>query len=228
MGPSGTAFPPAVTRCVAGSSASAPASERLLRRLRRTPPQHRLDPRLQLARRERLGHVVVDPRLEAGDLVRLVGARRDHDDRQLARARRRRAAPSPAPGPTCPAASSRAAAGPAAPSLSSRCADSASAATRTSYPASTRLTLSSSRIAGSSSTTRIVTVPPRCGWRRGAHSPATSARIWSADACRTSMPLTTCTTASAMFFAWSPMRSIDFAMNTISSAAVIVRGSSIM
>ena len=42
------------------------------------------------------------------------------------------------------------------------------------------------------------------------------------------MPLTTCTTASAMFFAWSPMRSIDFAMNTISSAVVIVRGSSIM
>ena len=32
------------------------------------------------------------------------------------------------------------------------------------------------------------------------------------------MPFTTWTTASAMFLAWSPMRSIDFAMNTISSA----------
>ena len=42
------------------------------------------------------------------------------------------------------------------------------------------------------------------------------------------MPFTTWTTASAMFFAWSPMRSIDFAMNTISSAGVIVRGSYIM
>ena len=61
-----------------------------------------------------------------------------------------------------------------------------------------------------------------------AHSPATSARICSADAWRTSLPLTSWTTASAMFFAWSPMRSIDLAMNTISSAGVIVRGSSIM
>ena len=31
-----------------------------------------------------------------------------------------------------------------------------------------------------------------------------------------------------MFFEWSPMRSIDLAMNTTSSAAPIVRGSSIM
>ena len=76
-----------VTRCVAGSSLQRARGERLLRRLRRAPPQHRLDPRLQLARRERLGHVVVDPRLEARDLVGFVGARRDHDDRQLARAR---------------------------------------------------------------------------------------------------------------------------------------------
>ena len=41
-------------------------------------------------------------------------------------------------------------------------------------------------------------------WLARAHPPlsfATSARIWSADACRTSMPLTTWTTASAMFFA---------------------------
>ena len=62
-------------------------SERFLRRLGRAPPQHRLDPRLELARRERLGHVVVDPRFEAGDLVGFVGARGEHDDRQLARAR---------------------------------------------------------------------------------------------------------------------------------------------
>ena len=61
-----------------------------------------------------------------------------------------------------------------------------------------------------------------------AHSSATSARICSDEACRTSLPRTTCTTASAMFFAWSPMRSTDLAMNTISSAELIVRGSSIM
>ena len=73
-------------------------------------------------------------------------------------------------------------------------------------------------IAGSSSTTRMV----------GITRSATSARICSADAWRTSLPLTTWTTASAMFFAWSPIRSMDFAMNTISSAGVIVRGSSIM
>ena len=37
----------------------------------RLPAQHRLDARLQLARRERLRHVVVDPGFEARDLVRL-------------------------------------------------------------------------------------------------------------------------------------------------------------
>ena len=114
VGPSATSRPATVTRCVAGSSLSAPAVERFLRRFGRPPPQHRLDPRLQLARGERLGDVVVDPGLEARDLVGLVGARGQHDDRQLARARRRRAAAARAPAPTARAASSRAAPGRAA------------------------------------------------------------------------------------------------------------------
>ena len=63
---------------------------------------------------------------------------------------------------------------------------------------------------------------------RRRHGDSTPARISAADWWRTSSPLTACTTASAMFFAWSPMRSIDLAMNTISIDALIVRGSSIM
>ena len=47
--------------------------------------QHRVDARQQLARRERLGDVVVGAAFEAGDLVALLGARGEHDDRQLAR-----------------------------------------------------------------------------------------------------------------------------------------------
>ena len=47
--------------------------------------QHGVDAREQLARRERLGDVVVGAAFEARDLVALFGARRQHDDRQLAR-----------------------------------------------------------------------------------------------------------------------------------------------
>jgi len=44
-------------------------------------PQHRLDPCRQLARAERLGHVVVTAQLEADDPVDLVVARRQEHDR---------------------------------------------------------------------------------------------------------------------------------------------------
>ena len=47
--------------------------------------QHRIDARDQLARGERLGHVVVGATIEAGDLVGLLGPGRQHDDRQVAR-----------------------------------------------------------------------------------------------------------------------------------------------
>ena len=96
------ARPSTVTRCVGGIEPQRSRLQRLLRRLRRAPAQHRLDARLQLARRERLGDVVVDPGLEARDLVRLVGARGHHDDRQLARARVARAAACANASPDCP------------------------------------------------------------------------------------------------------------------------------
>ena len=54
---------------------------------RRAPPEHRLDARDQLARRERLCQVVVGPGIEAGDLVGLLRARRQHHDRDVARVR---------------------------------------------------------------------------------------------------------------------------------------------
>ena len=60
--------------------------QRFLRCFGRASAKDGLDARFQLARRERLGDVVVDPRLEARDLVRLLATRRHHDDRQLARA----------------------------------------------------------------------------------------------------------------------------------------------
>ena len=48
------------------------------------PAQHRLDPRQQLARVERLGHVVVGAELEPDHPVGLLGHRGQHDDRQVA------------------------------------------------------------------------------------------------------------------------------------------------
>ncbi len=47
--------------------------------------QHGLDARQQLARREGLGDVVIRAALEAGDLVGLLRARGQHDDRDVAR-----------------------------------------------------------------------------------------------------------------------------------------------
>ena len=51
---------------------------------RHRPAQHGVDARQQLARRERLGDVVVRAALEARHLVALFGARGEHDHRQLA------------------------------------------------------------------------------------------------------------------------------------------------
>ena len=45
------------------------------------PPQERRDPRPHLADPERLGHVVVRAGLEGGDLVRLLAARGEDEDR---------------------------------------------------------------------------------------------------------------------------------------------------
>jgi hypothetical protein len=55
--------------------------------VRHAPAQHRLDARLELARREGLGHVIVHAALQPLDLVVLAGARREHDDGHFARAR---------------------------------------------------------------------------------------------------------------------------------------------
>src|SRR5262249_8810360 len=65
-----------------------PALEHLVRRARllgEAPAEHGVHPGHQLARAERLGHVVVGPELEAEDAVDLGGARREDDDRQRAR-----------------------------------------------------------------------------------------------------------------------------------------------
>jgi len=48
-------------------------------------PEHGPDPRHELPRAERLGDVVVGPHLEAEDPIELLGARRQHDDRQVHR-----------------------------------------------------------------------------------------------------------------------------------------------
>ncbi len=64
------------------------------------PPQHGADARLQLLEVERLGDVVVGAELEALELVRLLIARRQHDDRRAAalpdRVRTARIRPGPA------------------------------------------------------------------------------------------------------------------------------------
>ena len=48
---------------------------------RRRSPEHRFHARDDLARRERLGHVVVRTKFEADDAIDFIRARREHDDR---------------------------------------------------------------------------------------------------------------------------------------------------
>jgi hypothetical protein len=50
-------------------------------------PQHRADPRDQLGRAERLGDIVVGTDLQSANTVALLAARRQHDDRHVARIR---------------------------------------------------------------------------------------------------------------------------------------------
>ena len=54
------------------------------------PAQHRADPGDQLARAERLGHIIVGAGLEAADPVALLAARGEHDDRHVGGLARRR------------------------------------------------------------------------------------------------------------------------------------------
>ena len=56
----------------------------VVRHLRRAPAQHGLDARIQFARRERLGDVIVGASLQTLQLVLLVGAGGQHDDRDRA------------------------------------------------------------------------------------------------------------------------------------------------
>ena len=86
-GPTSTTRSPSAQRLGAGGA----------RRPRR-PAQHRLHPQHQLARRERLGHVVVGAELQAEHPVGLLAERGQHDDRQrpgrAARSRRHTSSPS--------------------------------------------------------------------------------------------------------------------------------------
>src|SRR5581483_8162957 len=60
-----------------------PHGEQLVRIARLGPTKDCLDPRRELARRERLRDVVVGPEFEARDAVGLLVARGEHDDRDL-------------------------------------------------------------------------------------------------------------------------------------------------
>ena len=55
--------------------------DRIVGRLRGAPAQHRFDARIELARAERLGQVIVGAGFETRELVLLVGARGEHDQR---------------------------------------------------------------------------------------------------------------------------------------------------
>ena len=72
-------------RSFAGAALQLHVSERqdIGRRLGLRPPQHRLDPRDELARAERFRHVVVCAQLQAEHTVDLLVARREHDHRRL-------------------------------------------------------------------------------------------------------------------------------------------------
>jgi hypothetical protein len=53
------------------------------------PPQHRADARGELAKAERLRHVVIGPQIEARHPIAFPGARREHDDGHRGRGRAR-------------------------------------------------------------------------------------------------------------------------------------------
>ena len=61
--------------------------QRRVRCMRRTPPQHRLYARHQLARAERFDHVIVGTLIEAFDAISLFSARRHNNQGQICRAR---------------------------------------------------------------------------------------------------------------------------------------------
>ena len=87
-------WPPKQMRWPSASSSNRPGRRRGHgRRRQRGAPQQRADAGHQLARAERLGEVVVGAQLEADDAVQLLGARRQHQDRQ--RAQRDRAGLAP-------------------------------------------------------------------------------------------------------------------------------------
>ena len=78
-----TTSPPTRTRRAAGSISSSPTRDRVAGRRRPPldPPQQRPHARDQLARRERLGHVVVGADGEPDEQVGLLGARGQHQHR---------------------------------------------------------------------------------------------------------------------------------------------------
>ena len=78
---SSTGSPPTVTSRASRQEHDVAELEPVGRRRRLGAPQHGLDPRRELARRERLRHVVVGAHLEAGDAVGLLVARGQHHDR---------------------------------------------------------------------------------------------------------------------------------------------------
>jgi hypothetical protein len=63
-----------------GVDAQAGDLDHVVGELRRAAAHHRLDPRQQLARGKRLGDVVVAAAFQRGDLVLLLGARREQHD----------------------------------------------------------------------------------------------------------------------------------------------------
>ena len=89
---------PRRTMCAARSTSSPSTRDRRLVGRRPGPAQHRLQARDELARAERLGHVVVGAGLERAHLLVLLADRGEHDDRHLASTRaaaRQTSMPSP-------------------------------------------------------------------------------------------------------------------------------------
>ena len=200
-----------MTRCVAGFSDSVPISTTLAGQMRHAATEHGAHAGDQLLRRERLGDVVVGTGLQPGDLVLLrtravsmmIGSSRVRSS-----LRRRLASETPDwPG-----------------SIQSRISRSGSAA-RIAASASSALpcTHDEEAVVFEIDGQQFLNCRFVLDHQNRRRPQASLSLVW-----RTSRPSAILITCSAIFFAWSPIRSTERQIQTMSMAVVIVRGSSIM
>ena len=83
VGPSGTVLPAAANPVRGDVHLDVGIGELLAGQRRTNPAKHRADAGDQLARAERLGHIIVGAGLEAADPVALLAARGQHHDRHV-------------------------------------------------------------------------------------------------------------------------------------------------